>query len=145
MSAVLEGLRGILECSMSSRIHAETRIAEDVWSVLVDPNQLEFALINLAINARDAMPSGGTFTVRATNCSIETADPGMDAETLAHACEAFFTTMGPGKGSGFGLSMVRDMATQSGGDLHVSSERGRGTTVTIYLPRAVSAPPALVP
>jgi CheY-like chemotaxis protein len=63
----------------------------------------------------------------------------MDAETLAHACEAFFTTKGPGKGSGLGLSMVRDMATQSGGDLRVSSKRGRGTTVTIYLPRAVSA------
>jgi CheY-like chemotaxis protein len=69
----------------------------------------------------------------------------MDAETLAHACEAFFTTKGPGRGSGLGLSMVRDMATQSGGDLHVSSERGRGTIVTIYLPRAMSAPPALVP
>jgi PAS domain S-box-containing protein len=165
MSAVLEGLRGILECSMGSLIHVETRIAEDVWPVLVDPTQLELALINLAINARDAMPSGGTFTVSTANCLIELTDPttsapdspktlasgdyvavtvtdtgtGMDAETLAHACEAFFTTKGSGKGSGLGLSMVRDMATQSGGDLRVSSERGRGTTVTIYLPRAVSA------
>jgi PAS domain S-box-containing protein len=165
MSAVLEGLRGILECSMGSLIHVETWIADDVWPVLVDPTQLELALINLAINARDAMPSGGALTITATNRPVEIADPataaldgpmslasgdyvavtvtdtgtGMDAETLAHACEAFFTTKGPGKGSGLGLSMVRDMATQSGGDLRVSSERGRGTTVTIYLPRAVSA------
>jgi PAS domain S-box-containing protein len=171
MSVVLEGLQGILECSMGSLIQVETRIAEDVWPVLVDPTQLELALINLAINARDAMPAGGTFTVSAANSSAEVVDPasaaldspaslasgdyvavtvtdtgtGMDAETLAHACEAFFTTKGPGKGSGLGLSMVRDMATQSGGDLHISSERGRGTTVTIYLPRAVSVAPALVP
>jgi signal transduction histidine kinase len=171
ISAVLDGLRGILECSMGSLIHVETRIAEDIWPVLVDPTQLELALINLAINARDAMPTGGALTITATNRPVEIADPataaldspvslasgdyvavtvtdtgaGMDAETLAHACEAFFTTKGPGKGSGLGLSMVRDMATQSGGDLRVSSKPDHGTTVTIYLPRAVSAPQELVP
>jgi hypothetical protein len=69
----------------------------------------------------------------------------MDAETLARACEPFFTTKGPGKGSGLGLSMVRDMATQASGDLHVSSEPGHGTTVTIYLPRAVPTPEELAP
>jgi PAS domain S-box-containing protein len=171
MSVVLEGLRGILECSMGSLIRVETRIAEDAWPALIDPTQLELALINLAINARDAMPSGGTVTVSAANRSIEVPEPftaapnspetlasgdyvlvrvtdtgaGMDAETLARACEPFFTTKGSGKGSGLGLSMVRDMAIQSGGDLRVSSELGHGTTVTIYLPRAVPTPEELVP
>jgi CheY-like chemotaxis protein len=165
LSLVLEGLRGILECSMGSLIRVETRIAEDAWLALIDPTQFELALINLAINARDAMPLGGTVTVSAVNRSIDmtdrsTAEPycpatlvsgdyvvvavsdtgaGMGAETLARACEPFFTTKGSGKGSGLGLSMVRDMAIQSGGDLHVSSEPGHGTTVTIYLPRAVPA------
>jgi CheY-like chemotaxis protein len=166
MSVVLEGLQGILECSMGSLIRIETRIAEDTWPALVDPTQFELALINLAINARDAMPSGGTVTISTTNHSSEVPDlptaapdnpqplacgdyvavtvtdtgTGMDAETLARACEPFFTTKGPSKGTGLGLSMVRDMAIQSGGNLHVSSEPGHGTTVTIYLPRAAPTP-----
>jgi signal transduction histidine kinase len=79
MSLVLEGLRGILECSMGSLIRVETRIADDVWPALIDPTQLELALINLAINARDAMPSGGTFAVSAANRSIHVPDPATAA------------------------------------------------------------------
>jgi PAS domain S-box-containing protein len=166
MTAIIQRVRPIIECSMGSLIEIETGIAEDVWLALVDPTQFELALINLAINARDAMPSGGTFSVNVANRSIEAPDPltakpdypenlapgeyvmvsvkdtgtGMDVVTLAHACDPFFTTKESGKGSGLGLSMVHDMAIQSGGGLRVSSEPGRGTTVTIYLPRALSAP-----
>lgn len=166
MTAIIQRVRPIIECSMGSLIEIETGIAEDVWLALVDPTQFELALINLAINARDAMPSGGTFSVNVANRSIEAPDPltakpdypenlapgeyvmvsvtdtgsGMDTATLARACNPFFTTKESGKGSGLGLSMVRDMAMQSGGGLHVSSELGWGTTLTIYLPRALSAP-----
>jgi CheY-like chemotaxis protein len=86
------------------------------------------------------LASGDYVLVRVTDTGA-----GMDAETLARACEPFFTTKGSGKGSGLGLSMVRDMAIQSGGDLRVSSEPDHGTTVTVYLPRAVSAPPEMAP
>jgi PAS domain S-box-containing protein len=166
MTDVIQGMRPVLASSMGGLIDIETRIADDAWPALVDPTQLELALINLAINARDAMPSGGTFTISAANRLIEAPTPsmaapdypenlvpgeyvmvcvadtgsGMDSATLTHACDPFFTTKESGKGSGLGLSMVRDMATQSGGGLHVSSELGRGTTFTIYLPRALSTP-----
>jgi PAS domain S-box-containing protein len=166
MTDIIQGMRPVLASSMGGLIDIEAHISDDVWSALVDPTQFELALINLAINARDAMPSGGTFTISAANRLIETPDPsavaldypenldpgeyvlvsvtdtgcGMDSATLARACDPFFTTKESGKGSGLGLSMVRDMAIQSGGGLHVSSEPGRGTTFTIYLPRALSAP-----
>jgi CheY-like chemotaxis protein len=171
MTTIVQGVRAILECSMGTLIGIETDIADDVWLGLVDPTQLELALINLAINARDAMPSGGTFTVSVANRSVEFPDSstltpgypdnliagdyvvvsvtdtgtGMDAATLVRACDPFFTTKESGKGSGLGLSMVRDMATQSGGGLHVSSDLGRGTTVTIYLPRALLTPEEAAP
>jgi PAS domain S-box-containing protein len=166
MTDIIQGIRPVLASSMGGLIDIEARIADGIWPALVDPTQFELALINLAINARDAMPSGGTFTISADNRLIETPDPlmatpdypedlvsgeyvmvsvtdtgsGMDTATLARACNPFFTTKESGKGSGLGLSMVRDMAMQSGGGLHVSSELGWGTTLTIYLPRALSAP-----
>jgi PAS domain S-box-containing protein len=166
MAGIIQGMRPVLASSMGGLIDIEIRIADDVWPALVDPTQFELALINLAINARDAMPSGGTFTITAANGPIEAPSPskvmpdhpenlapgeyvvvsvtdtgsGMDSATLARACDPFFTTKESGKGSGLGLSMVRDMAIQSGGGMHVSSELGRGTTFTIYLPRALSVP-----
>jgi PAS domain S-box-containing protein len=166
MASIIQGMRPVLASSMGGLIDIEARIADNVWPALVDPTQFELALINLAINARDAMPSGGTFAVSAANRLIDTSNllttmpdypenltpgeyvmvsvtdtgSGMDSATLARACDPFFTTKESGKGSGLGLSMVRDMAIQSGGGLHVSSELGRGTAFTIYLPRAQSAP-----
>jgi len=174
MIDIIGGMRPVLASSMGGLIDIQIDSADDLWLALVDPTQFELALINLAINARDAMPSGGTFTISAANRLIETPgglpselpgelvvapdDPGnlasgeyvvvsvtdtgigMDTDTLARACDPFFTTKESGKGSGLGLSMVRDMATQSGGGLYVSSEPGLGTTMMIYLPRALSAP-----
>jgi CheY-like chemotaxis protein/nitrogen-specific signal transduction histidine kinase len=158
MIDIIEGMRPVLASSMGGLIDIQIGSADELWLALVDPTQFELALINLAINARDAMPSGGTFTISAVNRLIETPDHpdnlvpgeyvvvsvkdtgiGMDTDTLAHACDPFFTTKESGKGSGLGLSMVRDMTTQSGGGLHVSSEPGLGTTLMIYLPRALSA------
>jgi CheY-like chemotaxis protein len=120
---------------------------------LVDPTQTELVLLNLAINARDAMPEGGRLTIRTANVSrgeapadlapgdyvlisISDTGEGMSEEVLRRAVEPFFTTKEPGKGSGLGLSMVHGVATQSGGGLHIDSRPGRGTTVNVYLPRA---------
>jgi CheY-like chemotaxis protein len=120
---------------------------------LVDPTQTELVLLNLAINARDAMPEGGRLTIRTANVgrgdapadlapgdyvliSVSDTGEGMPEEVLRRAVEPFFTTKEPGKGSGLGLSMVHGVATQSGGALHIDSRPDRGTTVNVYLPRA---------
>jgi PAS domain S-box-containing protein len=134
-------------------VRVETVLTEGLWPALVDPTQIELVLLNLAINARDAMPEGGRLTIRTTNVSRGNALPdldpgdyvlisvsdtggGMSEEVLRRAVEPFFTTKEPGKGSGLGLSMVHGVATQSGGGLHIDSRLGRGTTVDVYLPRA---------
>jgi PAS domain S-box-containing protein len=131
-------------------IHAE--ISPDVWPIEVDANQLELALINLAVNARDAMPQGGSLTLACNNedtgkkvglpkdtfVSITVTDTGegMSEATLARAQEPFYTTKGIGKGTGLGLSMVHGFTAQSGGAMRIKSELGKGTKVTLWLPRA---------
>jgi signal transduction histidine kinase len=128
--------------------------------VKVDPNQLELALLNLAVNARDAMPGGGTLTIAARAQTVTPGDPGglepgsyvsisvvdtgigMDEATLARATEPFFTTKGIGKGTGLGLSMVQGLAAQSGGALHITSRPGEGTTAEIWLPVGEDKPEA---
>ena len=134
-------------------IRIETVLTDGLWPALVDPTQIELVLLNLAINARDAMPEGGRLTIRTANVSradapldlapsdfvlisVSDTGQGMSDEVLRRAVEPFFTTKGPGKGSGLGLSMVHGVATQSGGGLHIDSRPGRGTTVSVYLPRA---------
>jgi CheY-like chemotaxis protein len=140
-----------------------TEIEPGLWSTTVDPNQLNNVLLNLAINARDAMDGGGTLTIRASNASaglppevpqaeyvlIEVADTGrgMAPEVLQRAFEPFFTTKPTGQGTGLGLSMAYGFVKQSGGEIVLRSEAGAGTSVRIYLPRsdaepAVSEPPA---
>jgi CheY-like chemotaxis protein len=128
-------------------------LTEGLWPALVDPTQTELVLLNLAINARDAMPEGGRLTIRTANVSrgdapadlaagdyvlisVSDTGEGMSEEVLRRAVEPFFTTKEPGKGSGLGLSMVHGVATQSGGGLRIDSRLGRGTTVNVYLPRA---------
>jgi signal transduction histidine kinase len=156
-------LRGTIEMlarSIGPSIEIQTDIAEDLWPVRVDANQLELALLNLGLNARDAMPDGGTLTLSARNETIGTGDTlapgdyvcltvadtgvGMDQATLARATDPFFTTKGVGKGTGLGLSMVDGMAAQSGGSLRLSSCPGSGTTAELRLPSAsgLSAPRA---
>jgi len=121
--------------------------------VRVDANQLELALLNLAVNARDAMPLTGALTIsaRCEKVGVETAGLhpgdyvrisvtdtgiGMDEMTLAKAAEPFFTTKGPGKGTGLGLSMVQGLAVQSGGALRLSSRLGQGTSIDLWMPKA---------
>jgi len=158
-------LRGTIEMlarSIGPSIEIRTDIAADLWPVRVDANQLELALLNLGLNARDAMPDGGTLTLSARNETIasgagDTLVPGdyvclivadtgvgMDQATLARATDPFFTTKGVGKGTGLGLSMVDGMAAQSGGSLRLSSCPGSGTTAELRLPSAsgLSAPRA---
>jgi CheY-like chemotaxis protein len=127
-------------------------------AVIVDPNQLEMALLNLAVNARDAMPGGGILSITLDQKAIGEASDlglsagsyvrialrdtgeGMDAETLARAVEPFFSTKGVGKGTGLGLSMVHGLAEQSGGVFRLESQVGVGTTAELWLPAANSAP-----
>jgi nitrogen-specific signal transduction histidine kinase/CheY-like chemotaxis protein len=139
--------------TIGATVRIETVLTEGLWPALVDPTQIELVLLNLAINARDAMPAGGRLTIRTANVSrsemppdlrpgdyvlISVADSGegMTEEILGKAVEPFFTTKEIGKGSGLGLSMVHGVATQSGGGLRIDSHVGRGTTVNVYLPRA---------
>ena len=141
-------------------IAIEMRLAADLWPTLVDAGQLENALLNLAINARDAMPGGGLLAIETSNQILEEGDAatsedlvpgayvmisvsdsgtGMPADVREHAFEPFFTTKDVGEGSGLGLSMVFGFAKQSGGQVSIYSEQGQGTTVRIYLPKADSA------
>jgi PAS domain S-box-containing protein len=139
--------------TIGTTVVIETVLTSDLWPALVDPTQIELVLLNLAINARDAMPNGGRLTIRTANVlrshapdsltpgdyvlvSVADTGEGMTAEILSKAVEPFFTTKEVGKGSGLGLSMVHGIATQSGGALHIDSSPGRGTTVSVYLPRA---------
>jgi CheY-like chemotaxis protein len=130
-------------------------IPSDVHPVRIDANQLELALMNLAVNARDAMPKGGSLTIMCrdeTNdrsvlpktlprgeyvrVSVADSGSGMSEVTLAKAMEPFFTTKGIGKGTGLGLSMVHGLTAQCGGAMQIASELGKGTVVTLWLPRA---------
>jgi len=133
-------------------IELELQCEEDLWPVTVDPLQFDLALLNLAINARDAMPDGGRLTIAARNCVLEPTHErsggdhvlvtvtdtgsGMPPEVLAHAMDPFFTTKAPGKGSGLGLAQAYAFATQSQGSLALSSTPGQDTRVELYLPRS---------
>ncbi len=146
------GMRDLLQRSLGSQIAIETRFPLILSSVLADPNQLETALLNLAVNARDAMPSGGTVTIAARNettigdsrlpagryvrLALSDTGEGMDETTLERATEPFFTTKGTGKGTGLGLSMVHGMVEQLGGQCVLHSKLGEGTTVELWLPVA---------
>jgi len=153
VAALVLDMRDLLERSLGPMIHLVSEFPDELPAVLVDANQLELAILNLAVNARDAMPQGGTLTVSARTETIVgpaqalTAGPyvclsiaddgvGMDEQTLAHAAEPFFTTKGPGKGTGLGLPMAHGLAAQSGGQLVLKSTLGVGTTVELWLPTA---------
>ncbi|HVJ52914.1 MAG TPA: PAS domain S-box protein [Aliidongia sp.] len=147
---VLE-MRDLLDRTMGPEIDVNLILCDGLWSILCDPNQLENAILNLCINARDAMPGGGTLIVEATNKTLQEPDlphgdyvaisisdtgTGMAPDVLAHAFDPFYTTKPMGHGTGLGLSMVYGFATQSGGQVRLSSQTGIGTTARIYLPRS---------
>lgn len=150
----------LLKLSLGEQISIETSAAADIWPVRVDPVQLQNAILNLAINARDAMPDGGRLSVAATNFDLDEAfapiypdlkpgayvaiavsdtGSGMSPEILARVFEPFFSTKGTGKGTGLGLSMVYGTIRQSGGAVKIYSEIGKGTTVRLFLPRVETA------
>ena len=152
---LVNGMSELLERALGHGIELSCAFPADLPPVLADANQLELALLNVALNARDAMPNGGLVRVTASaegvrvkggdlplesgdyvRISVTDTGVGMDATTLSKATDPFFTTKGPGKGTGLGLSMVHGLAAQSGGLLRIDSKPGLGTTVELWLPRA---------
>lgn len=149
LNGMIAGIEDMLTQSLRGDIRLEFDLAERVWPIEVDPVQLQVALINLAVNARDAMPKGGTFRVKTENIvlrngqmreavaiSLIDTGVGIPEDVLSQVFEPFFTTKEVGQGSGLGLAQVYGFAQQSGGTVDIRSEVGRGTTVTLYLPRA---------
>ncbi len=157
VNAVVAGMGELLQRSLGGLVQVETDLAADLWQATSDPTQLELVILNLAINARDAMPEGGRLRIVTRNAEhpdlaeLERGDyvrlavkdngVGMTREVLERALEPFFTTKEIGKGSGLGLAQVYGVATQFGGSVQLLSTPGIGTTVEVYLPRAlVDAP-----
>jgi signal transduction histidine kinase len=154
--ALIDGMLELVHRSLGPSIELVVQVPRHLAAARVDPNQLELALLNLAINARDAMPAGGTLTVAASEVTVEVGNSmglkpgrfiriivadtgtGMDAATMARAIEPFFSTKGLGKGTGLGLSMVHGLAAQSGGALALSSTPGHGTRAEMWLPVATA-------
>jgi PAS domain S-box-containing protein len=157
LNASIGGMYELLRRSLTGDIEIQRQCAADTWFTRVDPGQLENAVLNLVINARDAMPNGGVITIATRNeilstertqredgltpgeyAVVEVVDNGvgMSAETLKRVFEPFFTTKEMGKGSGLGLSMVYGFMKQSGGHVHITSAAQQGTTVRLYFPRS---------
>ena len=162
LDVLVTEMSDLLTRTLGETIDIATRAAPDLWPATADPGQVEAALLNLAINARDAMARGGKLTIECENTHLEDAYAmrhpetkagdyvvvavsdegcGMTPEVRARAFDPFFTTKVVGKGSGLGLSMVYGFAQQSGGHVNIYSEPGRGTTVKLYLPRAEARSP----
>jgi PAS domain S-box-containing protein len=155
VNALVTDMEELIRRTVGPEVVVESVTGSGVWAVEVDPNQLENALLNLAINARDAMPDGGKITIETANrwmdahaareqelnpgqyvsLSVSDTGTGMPADVIARAFDPFFTTKPLGVGTGLGLSMVYGFARQSGGQVRITSEVGQGTTVCLYLPR----------
>ena len=156
INPLVASMEDLLRRTLGEAIDLDLELAEGLWPTRCDPNQLENAVLNLALNARDAMPRGGRLTIATRNeiigadrgASHDESQPGeyvcihvtdsgtgMDAETLTHAFEPFFTTKPAGQGTGLGLSMIYGFARQSDGYARIQSEVGKGTTVTLWMPR----------
>jgi signal transduction histidine kinase len=149
-NAILSGVEALLGRSLGEQVAIESALEDGVWPVTVDRNQMENAIVNLAVNAQQAMPDGGVIGLLTRNVAdegrnapgewvlIEVSDSGtgMNADVKARALEPFFTTKPLGEGTGLGLSQVYGFVTQSNGRLEIDSEEGKGTRVRIYLPRA---------
>ncbi len=152
--SILDSVGRMLRRTLASNVHLEIRIEEEAPAPFADTAQLEAALINLALNARDAMPKGGNLVIEvrrgattdvapdgiqpeaAVMLAVSDTGTGMLPEVAARACEPFFTTKGVGQGSGLGLSMVHGFVQQSGGAIALSSKPGRGTRIELWLPSA---------
>ncbi|GAC1347347.1 MAG: hypothetical protein NVSMB18_32050 [Acetobacteraceae bacterium] len=155
LNQLIAGLDELLRRTMGPEVEVEVMHADGLWTILVDPNQLENVLLNLCINARDAMPEGGKLTIEVHNRALDEEDgrrlelapgqyvilcvgdtgTGMPPEVAARAFDPFFTTKPIGQGTGLGLSMTYGFARQSGGQALIRSHVGNGTTIVLYLPR----------
>jgi CheY-like chemotaxis protein len=159
---LIGGMSDLLDRTLGERIRVEIDLGEDTWPAYVDPHQLENAIVNLAVNARDAMDGEGAMRIATENVhlaanevgdvrpgdyvkvSVTDTGTGMTQEVLDRAFEPFFTTKPVGKGTGLGLSQIFGFAHQSGGEVGIESQLGRGTTVSIYLPRTEAAAPVRI-
>jgi len=154
---LIDGMTDLLDRSLGPRILLRRNIPDGLPPARIDPNQLELAILNLAINARDAMPDGGPIEIEVAEYRAKRNDPavkpgrylrlsvidtgtGMTPETLKRAVEPFFSSKPLGKGTGLGLSMVHGLAVQLGGALQLTSTLGKGTCATLLLPVATAAP-----
>jgi PAS domain S-box-containing protein len=166
LNEIALGMTEILRRTLGEHIVLNASLASDLWSTRVDPSETETAILNLAINARDAMPKGGQLVIETSNAALQKPDEaaamgmepgdyvklavsdtgsGMPREVIARAFEPFFTTKEPGKGTGLGLATIYGFAKQSGGHATIRSEVGKGTTVALYLPRHAGAESAARP
>jgi signal transduction histidine kinase len=161
---IVSGMGDLLARTIGPHIRIETKLEPGLWNGLADQAQIEVIILNLALNARDAMPSGGRLTIVTHNLesvppglaaelapgeyvaiAVSDTGTGMSPEVQARAFEPFFTTKEVGRGTGLGLSQLYGFAKQSGGTARIESAEGEGTTVTIYLPRTTVAAPAMAP
>jgi len=155
LKRLILGMRELLDRSLRGDVQFKCEFAERLWPVEVDPGELELVILNLAVNARDAMPTGGVVTISAHNApaladhelagdfarlDISDTGMGMEADVLAHAFEPFFTTKEVGKGSGLGLAQTHGFARASKGAVRIESTVGHGTKVSVFLPRTLKTP-----
>ena len=161
VNALLRELIILATSTLGRRVQVASELSDDLWPAMVDPSQVEAAILNLCLNARDAMPEGGRLSLSTTNVTIDRerarsaqdldlapgsyvkvcisdTGVGMTPEVKARAFDPFFTTKGPSAGSGLGLSQVYGVARQSGGGVTIDSAPGEGTRVTLFLPRAIA-------
>ena len=152
-NACIRRFASLLREAAGLRVRLHLALAPGVWQIVADPHATVLALLNFTMNARDAMPTGGDLYIASANVALRgevggltgnfvalsavDTGTGMPKHIIAQASRPFFTTKGPGRGTGLGLAKVREFAQRSGGVLVVESEQGRGTTVTLYLPRGV--------
>jgi len=163
LNHIVLDVKSLLQRTLGEQVHLHTELAADPWRAVADRNQLENVLVNLAINARDAMPTGGELLIATRDVVVEEGDPGhtvvpgnyaglvvsdtgtgMTSEVMAHAFEPFFTTKSSGAGTGLGLASAYGTITQAGGEIAVDSTPGEGTTFSILLP-ATTEPTGLRP
>ncbi|HUN39831.1 MAG TPA: PAS-domain containing protein [Acetobacteraceae bacterium] len=155
LNAIVHGMEELLHATVGNGVRTRTMLCDDLWPALVDPVQMEHVILNLAINARDAMPDGGVLTIKTANLPRTSRGPsedvppgdyvflavsdtgtGMTEEVRRNAFEPFFTTKPVGEGTGLGLSQVYGVVSQSGGGVEIESVLGQGTTMRLFLPRA---------
>lgn len=166
LNTLVEGMHELISRTLGDQVKVRLVGADDLWDVLIDAGQIENALLNLCINARDAMPDGGEITIETANVvidedyvaqnidartgdfvmlSVSDTGTGIRPEHLSRIFEPFFTTKGIGRGTGFGLAMVYGFIRQSGGHVHVYSEADRGTIIRLYMPRMLDERVAVAP